>query len=218
MQTTTNLSKTKNHKIKLSSKFLALNSCKGFTLVELMVSVTILSVIMLSVFVVYSQIIKTNKKLELSRILQENAKNITETLASEIRNKWVDYRYYGTSTQTINYSWSGNTILAINGNNPYCLKKEWNFCDNSCNNNAAGCYLGKLNEDVVINDDRVNINNLRFFIDGKPKDELTNIDRSGKITILFDLSIADMKWISGELAKDTKIKIQTTINEKMYKK
>lgn len=202
----------------LSTRPYKLNPNKGFTLVELMVSVTILSVIMLSVFVVYSQIIKTNKKLELSRILQENAKNITETLASEIRNKWVDYRYYNSSTEILDYSWSGNTILAINGNNPYCLKKEWNFCDNSCNNNTAGCYLGKLNEDVVINDDRVNINNLRFFIDGKPKDELTNNDRSGKITILFDLSIADMKWISGELAKDTKIKIQTTINEKMYKK
>jgi len=51
----------------------------------MIVAITILSIIMLSVFVVYSNIININKKLELSRILQENSRNITESLATEIR-------------------------------------------------------------------------------------------------------------------------------------
>jgi prepilin-type N-terminal cleavage/methylation domain-containing protein len=60
---------------------------KAFTLIELILAITILSIIMLSIFVIYANIIESNKKLELSRILQENARNITETIAREVREK-----------------------------------------------------------------------------------------------------------------------------------
>lgn len=59
----------------------------AFTLIELVVSITILSVIMLSVFMVYSNLIQINKRLEAMRILQENIRNITEQMASDIREK-----------------------------------------------------------------------------------------------------------------------------------
>lgn len=59
----------------------------AFTLIELVVSVTILSVIMLSVFVIYSNLIQVNKRLEDMRIVQENIRNITEKIATDVREK-----------------------------------------------------------------------------------------------------------------------------------
>lgn len=60
---------------------------RGFTLIELVVAITILSVIMLSVFTIYSNIIQINKRLEVMRVVQENIRNITEQMASDIREK-----------------------------------------------------------------------------------------------------------------------------------
>lgn len=65
----------------------SLASHRGFTLIELVVAITILSVIMLSVFTIYSNIIQINKRLEVMRVVQENVRNITEQMASDIREK-----------------------------------------------------------------------------------------------------------------------------------
>ncbi|NCP76635.1 prepilin-type N-terminal cleavage/methylation domain-containing protein [bacterium] len=59
----------------------------AFTLIELIVSITILSVIMLAVFEIYSNILQINKRLEVMRTIQENVRNITEQIASDIREK-----------------------------------------------------------------------------------------------------------------------------------
>jgi len=60
---------------------------QAFTLIELIVSITILSVIMLSVFVIYSNFIQVNRRLEGMRIVQENIRNITEKIATDVREK-----------------------------------------------------------------------------------------------------------------------------------
>jgi prepilin-type N-terminal cleavage/methylation domain-containing protein len=60
-------------------------SNKGFTLIELVVSVTILSIIMLSVFSVFFLASDLNNKIDISRALQENVKNIVEVVAEDIR-------------------------------------------------------------------------------------------------------------------------------------
>lgn len=64
-----------------------MTSTRAFTLIELVVSITILSVIMLSVFMIYSNLIQINKRLEALRIVQENIRNITEQIASDVREK-----------------------------------------------------------------------------------------------------------------------------------
>lgn len=65
----------------------SLNRAKAFTLIELIVSITILSVILLSVFEIYNNILQVNKRLEVMRVVQENVRNITEQIASDIREK-----------------------------------------------------------------------------------------------------------------------------------
>jgi len=188
---------------------------KAFTLIELILAITILSIIMLSIFVIYTNVIESNKKLELSRILQENARNITETIARDIREKWVDFSYYNNFTQQLDYS-SWNTILAVKWEKRYCLMKWDNSCDTTCYENALNCYLWVLEWDRV-SDERVQVNNLHFYISGSWNNSITNMSNEAKVTLVFDLSIIPGKWIRSELANETKMKIQTTISEKIYK-
>ncbi|EKE28568.1 MAG: hypothetical protein ACD_3C00043G0007 [uncultured bacterium (gcode 4)] len=195
-----------------------------FTLIELIVAVTILAFVMLSVFVIYSNILQINKKLELNRILQENTRTMIEWLASDIRTKWLAYWYYNNvTTQPLDYSGNWNTILAIKDRddlanpNVYCMQKQKINCDNSCYTNPKWCYLWKLNSDIKLSDDRVEVNNLRFYISWKPSQDITNEDKEWKVTVVFDLSLAPGKWISRALAKENELHIQTTISEKVYK-
>ncbi|EKE26320.1 MAG: hypothetical protein ACD_4C00337G0008 [uncultured bacterium (gcode 4)] len=190
---------------------------KWFTLIELTVAITILSIVMLSVFVIYWNIVNANKRLELIRVLQENSRNITENIAKDIREKWIDYNYYS-SFQALNYS-SWNTLLAIKNWDVYCLIENTGYCDvdNSCDTDNS-CYLWKLNW-KKISDGRVWVKNIKFYISWKPNDtNITNKDAEWKATVAFELGIAPGRWISSSLAKEIKMNIQTTISEKIYKK
>lgn len=190
---------------------------QGFTLIELIVSITILSIIMLSIFIIYSNIIDANKKLELSRILQENSRNITETLAKWIREKGIDYSFYSNLTEKIDYS-TWNTILALKSWDKFCLMKQDNdYCDSTCNSSNINCSLWILGTHERINTSDVVVNNLRFYISGEWSDNITNLENPSKVTLVFDLSVRPWKWLKSEIAKNTTIKIQTTINEKIYK-
>lgn len=189
-----------------------------FTLIEMIISVTIISIIMLSIFEIYSNIILTNKRLELQRVLQENTKNITEWLASEVRNYWIDYSYYDPSIQELDY-WSWNTILAINNWKRYCLKRNPSFCDNTCYTDPKNCMIWSFwSSELSLSDDLVEINNLKFFISWKSWENTNSQDKEWKVTMIFDISIAKGKWVQKEIIEDTKMHIQTTISEMYYKK
>lgn len=89
-------------------------SRQAFTLIEIVVAVTILAVVMVSVFEIYLGVLTLNRRLEFSRSLQENARSMTETFAKEIRDRGIDLSFYdaGSFEKTLDYS-DGNAVLAI---------------------------------------------------------------------------------------------------------
>jgi len=188
-----------------------------FTLIEMIVSVTILAIIMLSIFVIYRNIIFINKKLELDRIIQQNSRNIIESLATEIREKGIDYEYYSNLTEKLDYSGSGNTILAIANSWEYCMQKQSNSCSRDCYKNNRWCFLWKLNTDIQLSDEKVQVNNLRFFISDNKSIWALDGKKEWKVTIVFDLSVTPTAWINSNMIKDSNIHVQTTISTKFYK-
>lgn len=207
----------------------------GFTLIELTISVTILSIIMLSVFVVYSHIITLNKRLDANRLLQENTRNITERIANDVRNNGISFSYYDGSTtdKNRNYTASGSSILAVKDPNLnyryytyYAMKKDpitgtyLQCLDSDLLNVNTHCFLGLqewIKAPVSITDDFVRLQSLRFFISGKDKDALDSRSNEWKVTLVFSLGI-DKSFAGGqELVKTESITTQTTISEKMYK-
>jgi len=183
----------------------------------MIVSVTILAIIMLSIFVIYRNIIFINKKLELDRIIQQNSRNIIESLATEIREKGIDYEYYSNLTEKLDYSGSGNTILAIANSWEYCMQKQSNSCSRDCYKNNRWCFLWKLNTDIQLSDEKVQVNNLRFFISDNKSIWALDGKKEWKVTIVFDLSVTPTAWINSNMIKDSNIHVQTTISTKFYK-
>ena len=156
----------------------------AFTLIELVVAVTILSVIMLSVFVIYTNLINVNRKLEQTRILQEQTRLITETIASDVRENGIDF-----------LEPHANGTLVTKSGNRYALQQKagdniFGQCDP--NNHAVACQLVSA-VDMPVSSDSVDVRNLHFSITGTAGSESTNEDIEGKVQVVFDIGIAPKK-------------------------
>jgi prepilin-type N-terminal cleavage/methylation domain-containing protein len=57
----------------------------AFTLIELVVAITIFSIIMVSVISIFIFSSELSGKIEINRTLQENIKNVIETIAEDVR-------------------------------------------------------------------------------------------------------------------------------------
>jgi prepilin-type N-terminal cleavage/methylation domain-containing protein len=62
-----------------------INKNYAFTLVEVLVSITILSLILVSVFNVYISSTHINLKTDITRMLQQNTKSAIELIAEDVR-------------------------------------------------------------------------------------------------------------------------------------
>ncbi len=188
-----------------------------FTLIELVVSITILSIIMVSVFTIFKLASDLNNKVDISRAMQENTKNIVETLAEDLRKNWSSwvnndliYNECKLSTTSNYLSWSKLCIW----NNSYYLAKivgeNWarieNF--NDCINKQ--CFLVVNNWSVVtqLSNSWVWFKKLNFYISNSA---------SKKVVINFELEPSKTKWINSNLIKENKMIFQTTLSERLYK-
>ena len=58
---------------------------RAFTLIEILVAITILSIIMISVFSIYITSVNISAKSDANRMLQENIKNVFSQISEDIR-------------------------------------------------------------------------------------------------------------------------------------
>lgn len=90
-------------------------------------AVTIFGIVMISIFGIYVNIVSTNKKLELTRTLQDNVRLITETVAADVRERGIDFAAYSAMAAAgygLDYTGSGNAILAVKGGTEYFAVNE----------------------------------------------------------------------------------------------
>lgn len=188
-----------------------------FTLIEVIVSVSILSIIMVSIFVIFNLSADLNNKADISRSMQENIKNIVETIAEDIRKNWASWVNNDVISwecslplSQLSLSWSKLCIW----NTSYYLAKKvgetWNrITDYSECSGEIQCFLVKndwLNITQLSNS-WVWFNNLSFYI--------TNTWIK-KVSLNFEIQPSIKKWIKPNLVKDNKIIFQTTLSERLY--
>jgi type II secretory pathway pseudopilin PulG len=102
------------------------NTLTWFTLIEILISLTLLSIILVSVMLIYTNSIRISSRSEVNRMLQENVKNVIETLAEDIRKNgilWVSSDATDTCNSTLQW---------------WTLYKEW---DKLCTKNMNEYYL-----------------------------------------------------------------------------
>ncbi len=187
-----------------------------FTLVELIVSISILSIIMVSVFTVFALSADLNNKTDISRSLQENIKNIVETIAEDLRRQgtsWVNSDIISSKCELKKSEYLSGSKLCIWNNTYYLAKQvewEWNRIvnNNECSENIQ-CFLVQNNGHSItqLSNSWVEFKNLTFYVSDSGMK---------KVTLQFEMQPSRKKGIKPDLVKDSKIIFQTTLSERLY--
>lgn len=183
---------------------------EAFTLIEIIVSVTILSIILMSVFTIYIASTDINLKTDITRVLQQNIKSSIEKIAEDIRKNGFDCvrnNYLDScDSPSLNQTDTGS-ILKIGGNEYSLAKKgllNYEQVDKTqCNEINEKCTLVQ-NLKPIINS-WVDVKDITFLISD------TEVK---KVTILMTLQPAIWKWIKPNHIKNNRFYFQTTISER----
>ncbi len=188
-----------------------------FTLIEVIVSVSILSIIMVSVFVIFQLSADLNNKTDISRSMQENIKNIVESIAEDIRKNgisWVNSDIISWDCNLpLNNTYNSWTKLCVWNNSYYLAKKVWENWNRISNysecDKITQCFLVKNNWVVItqLSNSWVDFNNLSFYISNS---------WIKKVVLNFEMQPSNTKWIKPNLISDNKIIFQTTLSERLY--
>lgn len=141
---------------------------KGFSLVEILVSVALFSMILLAVFSFLSSMNISNQQTKADREAGENAKRALEVITSEIRSAKSIYTPTTTASQlsleTFRYLPSGETVAFI----------DFFLCG------SAICFKKEMQEPIAITSDSVQVTSLAF----------TQISTGSSPSVKVDLTVS----------------------------
>lgn len=191
------------------------NSTLGFTLIELLVSITLFSIMMVSVIFIFINSSELSAKIDINRALQENSKNIIETIAEDLRKHEIRECWWWISNwcKDTSKKFMTGSELWIGTNHYYLAKKNtllpWNFikADNSdCDQIVDQCFI--ILNWVMLSNSSVKISNLEFDIFS---------EHIPKVQINFLIKPMVLKWIRWDLIENNEINIQTVLSERYLK-
>lgn len=211
-------------------------SRSGFTLVELTIAMTIFGIMSIMIVSVYFNATYSARKLGMTRELSETAREITERIAEDVKNRGISVRdpEFDPSRvyplwNRLNYTGSGNEVLILGlpgFEHIYAYRKRntssWlDPCDTtSANDPKIHCWLYlkdgtqyyNLVDSFVPDDEkkRVKIESLKFYISW---DSLT----ARKVTLNFVLALMPRIGVPTALIGTTKLHIETTFSERAWK-
>ncbi|NDK08731.1 prepilin-type N-terminal cleavage/methylation domain-containing protein [Candidatus Gracilibacteria bacterium] len=184
----------------------------GFTLVEVIVALTILSLIMISVMFIFINSSQLSAKIDINRVLQENSKNILETISEDVKKNGISKCGGGITVGCIssNFLSSGNE-LRVGSNHYYIAKKSENLGEyikvddmTYCSKNQ--CFLMK--NGVILSNSYVTIHRMFFNIIN---------EHIPKLQINMIIRPATGKGVNSNLINNNELNIQTTISENYFK-
>jgi len=189
-----------------------------FTLIELIITITIASIIIISVVDVFILSTDISMKTDINRNMQKNIKNVVEFIAEDIRKNWVgSWVAVDWSIDCTLPSWTNNystwSKLCTNSNNQYYLAYRDDYGIRKSNSDCAWntwctIVVNDWSDSSPLANSYVNFSNLAFYLSN---------DKVPKVTISFTAKPALWKWVKANLIKDTEIKFQTTITERFIK-
>ena len=184
-----------------------------FTLVEVVVSVTIFSIIMISMISIYILSSDTSLKSDINRAMHENIKSVITDISEDIMKNsilWVSYDVMDSCGFSISGNYKVGDKLCISSLNDYYLAKKslWTYIrvdKFSCENLDDQCYIVK-NWNPLTNS-LVSVKDLQFYVSSE------NVN---KATIKIILQPTIKAGVKPDLIKNNKIIFQTTISERPF--
>ncbi len=193
---------------------------KAFTLVEVLVSITIFSIMVISIIWIYIVSTDITMKSDINRMMQENIKNVTNTIAEDVRKngiKWVA----PTGDPSCIYSlfpenYKTGTKLCTKSLNEYYLAFEnttnpWNYIRatdiaNQCSWIDKHCVIYSLGKWPLTNS-FVSVKELNFYY---------SKDYIPKVTMNIVIQPAMKKWVKSNLIEESELIFQTTVSERPF--
>jgi len=206
----------------------------AFTLVELIVSITIFTIMMVSVAAIFLFSSQMSTRVELNRMMQENIKNVVEDIAESVRTGNVD----GVVVLWWASDCSGNTSSGAS-------IRGFKLCMNTNNNIPSYEYalwykhdditwwlpINDINQCELINDTNITtIQNCRIikrynsssayfpltnsFIDFQNVEfQVLNTDVP-MVKMVFTMRPSYRKWILRNIIENNIVTVQTTVSER----
>lgn len=177
----------------------------AFTLVEMMVSMTIFSLIMVSVFTVFIYNTTMSAKVEIERSMQENVKSVLDTLREDIQ-VWEIYPLHSLEPRRLTV-WDAEYYLALKEDDTF-TPQVWDTDILECWTLANTCYFMKkdTNGSYPLSNSFTAFENLQFHV--------TDV-WIPKVTITFTARPAAKKWVGADLIKNSKVPVQTTFTKRI---
>lgn len=184
-----------------------------FTLIEIVVSIAIFSLIMISMISIYILSSETSLKSDINRAMHENIKSVVTDITEDvIKNgiKWVSFDILDSCdfTSTSNYKiWNK---LCTKTSNYYLAKEElWNYIriddPNYCKILSSQCFIVK--DGYPLTNSLVTIRELKFYISSL---------YVPKVTLNIVIQPTTKTWVKPNLIEKNKIIFQTTISERPF--
>lgn len=223
---------------------LSLRNTSGFTLVELVISLTIFALMSIVITSIYLQLTYIGQKMRHSRHLSETAREITDRIWDDVREKWLswytlspterNYQYWN----NIDYSASGTEILGIgDGTDFYLYGKKTAIGINPCTDTASEntksdknihCGLYKIRWSDGLDKYKYAFNLVDSYIPEEEKKRVKiedlrfyisgdGITTEKKVTLVFTLALMPRIGVPASLIMNTRLHVQTTFSERFYK-
>lgn len=186
----------------------------GFTIIEALVSVSVFALSMTAIVASFLAVMRLDEKSRQIRLVEQNARYVSEFLSRELRNGRLDYSAYGGSLTAASPQGKSDRLYLTNA----AGEQESIYpSDVSGNYQAAGVYLA-LNKTGVgttlLTSSDVGVSNLNFYVDppSDPYPAAAPIKRQVRVTIVFTVS----STASVSITDRALINIQTTISQRYY--
>ncbi len=191
----------------------------AFTLVEVLVSITIFSIMFISIIWIYLISSDINMKSDINRVMQENLKNVASKISEDIRKDWITW-VSSSAIDNCDFVKSGmnnykiwDKLCSKSWNIYYLAKKDvvlWEYyrvTDSSqCSNINDNCVIAMW-PNLPLTNSYVSIKDLKFYLSD---------DAVPKVTINIVLQSSAKKWVKSNMIKESSIIFQTTISERLF--
>jgi len=178
----------------------------AFTLVEVMVSVTIMSIILVAIMTIFFSMSDVNHKTEISRQLQGNIKNAFEIMAADIRQDSIasSCQVLGATPGSFWCSWTWDKYyLGQSDENDWFIVASWTDCSST-----TQCFLMK--NWVPLTNSFMSVRTAQFKVlwDAQLR----------RLQMKLQVQPAEWKWVKTALIKNNIMNFQTTISENFLSK
>ncbi|MCH2188223.1 prepilin-type N-terminal cleavage/methylation domain-containing protein [Candidatus Gracilibacteria bacterium] len=189
-----------------------LHTSSGFTLIEIIVTVTIISIVLVSVIASFIAIQNITHKNDMYRSIHENIKTLSQALSHDIhRSTLVGVSLHATDPYTFGSGGKYGTALETANNRYYLAQKnelsgDWERVEVShCQSVAQHCSLYQRGVGPLTNN-RVSVSDIAWYI---------SAGNLPKVTLVIEIRPAAKRGLSSSVLEKATQVFQMTFSERI---